>query len=326
MKNKPTIIRMSDVQAESVKWLWEPYIPLGKTTIIHGDPGEGKTHLALALIAALTRGDPLPMCSEAAPPMNVIYQTAEDGLRDTIKPRLEASGADCSRVFAIDDGDRRLTLLDERVEAAIRETNARLIVLDPLQAFVGGKMDMNRANKVRPLMKSLGDMAQRTGCAVLLVSHINKARGTKAGYRGLGSIDFRAAARSVLLVGRVSKDSNIRAVVHDKSSLAKEGEPLSFAVDEHNRFQWLGPIDITASELLDGTGQPMTKVETMEDELLRLLIRPLPATYIIAYAKNIGVSERTVNTAKEHLGIVSEKRADGWYWRLPDDSEFPVGA
>jgi len=272
MKNKPTIIRMSDVQAESVKWLWEPYIPLGKTTIIHGDPGEGKTHLALALIAALTRGDPLPMCSEAAPPMNVIYQTAEDGLRDTIKPRLEASGADCSRVFAIDDGDRRLTLLDERVEAAIRETNARLIVLDPLQAFVGGKMDMNRANKVRPLMKSLGDMARRTGCAVLLVSHINKARGTKAGYRGLG------------------------------------------------------PIDITASELLDGTGQPMTKVETMEDELLRLLIRPLPATYIIAYAKNIGVSERTVNAAKKHLGIVSEKRADGWYWRLPDDSEFPVGA
>jgi len=175
-------------------------------------------------------------------------------------------------------------------------------------------------------MKSLGDMARRTGCAVLLVSHINKARGTKAGYRGLGSIDFRAAARSVLLVGRVSKDANIRAVAHDKSSLAQEGEPLSFAVDEHNRFQWLGPIDITASELLDGTGQPMTKVETMEDELLRLLIRPLPATYIIAYAKNIGVSERTVNAAKKHLGIVSEKRADGWYWRLPDDSEFPVGA
>lgn len=318
MKSELKLVQMSSVEPEKVEWLWNPYIPLGKTTIIHGDPGEGKTHAALALIATLTRGDPLPMSDRSMSPVNVIYQTAEDGVADTIRPRLDACEADCSRVFFIDDGDSCLTVSDKRIEQAVRETSARLVVLDPLQAFLGSKVDMNRANEVRPLMKKLGDMAQRTGCAVILISHMNKGQGKKSGYRGLGSIDFRAAARSVLLVGRVSEESDLRAIVHDKSSLAKEGRSISFTVDENNKFHWKGYCDITPNELLDGSGLPMTKVETMEDELVRLLIQPLPASYIYAYAKNIGVGERTVKAAKEHVGVISEKRGGQWYWRLPD--------
>ena len=147
------LISMSEINAEEVQWLWYPYIPLGKLTILQGDPGEGKTSFILAVIAALTRGDPLPECEQAAEPMNVIYQTAEDGLADTIKPRLESAGADCTRVLVIDESKRELTLCDARLEEAIRRTAAKLIVLDPLQAYLGSDVDMHRANEVRPVLK-----------------------------------------------------------------------------------------------------------------------------------------------------------------------------
>ena len=137
MKNELKLISMDTVETENVQWLWYPYIPLGKITIVQGDPGEGKTTFALAVIAALTRGEPLPECEEAMEPMNVIYQTAEDGLADTIKPRLVTAGADCSRVLVIDETNKELTLIDERLEEAIKETGARLIVLDPIQAYLG---------------------------------------------------------------------------------------------------------------------------------------------------------------------------------------------
>ena len=156
------LISMSEINAEEVQWLWYPYIPLGKLTILQGDPGEGKTSFILAVIAALTRGEPLPECERAAEPMNVIYQTAEDGLADTIKPRLESAGADCTRVLVIDESKRELTLCDARLEEAIRRTGAKLIVLDPLQAYLGSDVDMHRANEVRPVLKRLSLMAERT--------------------------------------------------------------------------------------------------------------------------------------------------------------------
>ena len=222
------LISMSEINAEEVQWLWYPYIPLGKLTIIQGDPGEGKTSFILAVIAALTRGEPLPECERAAEPMNVIYQTAEDGLADTIKPRLESAGADCTRVLVIDEGKRELTLCDARLEEAIRRTGAKLIVLDPLQAYLGSNVDMHRANEVRPVLKRLSLMAERTQCAVILIGHMNKAQGLKSGYRGLGSIDFRASARSVLIVGRLKSGDTLRIVAQDKNSLAPEGSSIAF--------------------------------------------------------------------------------------------------
>jgi hypothetical protein len=309
---------MSDIPSEQVQWLWYPYIPYGKVTIIQGDPGEGKTSFVLAMIALLTNGEPLPEEEAANPPINVIYQSAEDGLADTIKPRLEQSGADCSRVLVIDESDRELTLCDERLEQAVRETGARLIVLDPLQAYLGDGVDMHRANEVRPVFKRLCAMADRTGCAVILIGHMNKAQGLKSSYRGLGSIDFRAAARSVLLVGRLKSDPSVRVVAHDKSSLAPEGRSIAFTLDAENGFQWKGYCDTTVDEVLSGAGTVQTKTMQMEQELKELLGRPVPVEEVFQKAKELGISERTVNIAKKNIGVLSVKLGNQWYWQLPD--------
>ena len=177
MRKELKIISLSEIKTEEVKWLWYPYIPFGKVTIVQGDPGEGKTTFVLSVIAALTHGETLPECETGLPPMNVIYQTAEDGLADTIKPRLEAVGADCSRVQTINDSQSMLTLTDQRLEEAIHSTDAGLLVLDPLQAYLGSGVDMHRANEIRPIMKKLSAVAERTGCAVVLIGHMNKASG-----------------------------------------------------------------------------------------------------------------------------------------------------
>ena len=197
------MIRMSEVQSQEIEWLWYPFIPYGKLTIIQGDPGDGKTTMVLNLAAKLSKGEALDKNMKVTEPVNVIYQTAEDGLADTVKPRLELAGADCERIIVIDESDKSLSMVDERLEEAIVRTGARLLILDPIQAYLGGGMDMNRANEARDMTKKLGALAEKTKCAIILIGHMNKASGNKAAYRGMGSIDFFAVARSVLLVGRV---------------------------------------------------------------------------------------------------------------------------
>ena len=197
------MIRMSEIQSQEIEWLWYPFIPYGKLTIIQGDPGDGKTTMVLNLAAKLSKGEALDENMKVTEPVNVIYQTAEDGLADTVKPRLELAGADCERIIVIDESDKSLSMVDERLEEAIVRTGARLLILDPIQAYLGGGMDMNRANEARDMTKKLGALAEKTKCAIILIGHMNKASGNKAAYRGMGSIDFFAVARSVLLVGRV---------------------------------------------------------------------------------------------------------------------------
>ena len=317
MKQDLELIRMSDIQPEEVQWLWYPYIPLGKLTVIQGDPGEGKTTFVLAVIAALTKGEALPE-REPLDPVNILYQTAEDGLADTIRPRLDALGADCSRVLVIDESKRELSLSDERIRQAMEETGAKLLVLDPLQAYLGAEVDMHRANEVRPILKRLGSVAEQMGCAVILIRHLNKMQGQKSGHRGMGSVDFQAAARSVLLVGRTKEDPQLRIVVPDKSSLAPEGESIAFALDPEQGFQWKGYCAYNAEELLGGsTKQVQTKTMQAEETLRNLLDKPAPAEEILRRITAVGISERTLMTAKKNLGVLSEKRGGQWFWRLP---------
>jgi len=310
------IICMSDVQEKQVDWLWRPYIPRGKVTIIQGDPGEGKTTFILRAAALLTRGEALPF-SSAQQPMNVIYQTAEDGLADTIKPRLLEAGADCNRILVIDETDQALSMSDERLAVAVQKTGAKLVVLDPLQAYLGADVDMHRANEIRPVMKRLGDVAEQFSCAIVLIGRMNKAGGVKAAYRGLGSIDFQAAARSVLVVGRLRNQPEIRVVAHAKSSLAPEGQSLAFELNPESGFRWLGHYDISVDDLLAGV-TTQSKTVQVEELLRELLKSPVPASEIFRRAEALGISERTVKIAKKNLGIASEKVGGVWQWKMSE--------
>ena len=243
------LIKMSNIQPEPVDWLWEPYIPRGAISLIQGDGGMGKTTTALAIAAAVSRGDALPngFCGE---PAAVIVQNAEDSYSKKIRPTLEMTDADCDMIEVIDEDEQELSLSDGRIEEAIIKMNAKLLIIDPVQAYFGGK-NMNSAGGVRPLMKQLGAVAARHGCAVLLVGHLHKKGGAPQ-YRGLGSIDIYAAARSVMTVGKIPLDETMRAIVHNKSNLSAPGASQAFGMDSAGGFCWLGEYDIGIDEILNG--------------------------------------------------------------------------
>ena len=298
------IIRMSDVELTPVEWLWKPYLPFGKLSVLQGNPGEGKTYFAMHLAAACTNGKLLPNM-ESMEPFNVIYQTAEDGLGDTVKPRLIEAGADLDRVLVIDDSDVQLTLSDERIEKAIIENNARLVIIDPIQAYLGADVDMNRANEVRPIFMRLGQVAQRTGCAILLIGHLNKAAGMQSLQRGLGSIDIAAAVRSVMFIGKLKHDPTMRILTHEKSSLAPPGASLAFSLGDEGGFRWVGEYDITADEMLSGIEpQRETKTQQAKDLICALLAggKQVLSEDIDKAALERGIPGRTVRDAKRELG------------------------
>lgn len=298
------IIRMSDVELTPVEWLWKPYLPFGKLSVLQGNPGEGKTYFAIHLAAACTNGKLLPNM-ERMEPFNVIYQTAEDGLGDTVKPRLIEAGADLDRVLVIDDSDVQLTLSDERIEKAIIENNARLVIIDPIQAYLGADVDMNRANEVRPIFMRLGQVAQRTGCAILLIGHLNKAAGMQSLQRGLGSIDIAAAVRSVMFIGKLKHDPTMRILTHEKSSLAPPGASLALSLGDEGGFRWVGEYDITADEMLSGIEpQRETKTQQAKDLICALLAggKQVLSEDIDKAALERGIPGRTVRDAKRELG------------------------
>lgn len=316
------LIKMSEVQAQEIEWLWYPFIPYGKLTIIQGDPGDGKTTLVLNIAAKLSKGIGIDEAMQVTSPMNIIYQTAEDGLADTVKPRLETAGAQCERIAVIDESEKSLSMVDERLEEAIIRTNARLLILDPIQAYLGGGMDMNRANEARDMTKKLGLLAEKYKCAIVLIGHMNKASGNKAAYRGMGSIDFFAVARSVLLVGRVEGKPNTRAVAQIKNNLAPFGHSKAFELEEGG-FRWLGDYEITADEMLGGFAPKVNKLEQAK-QLLRELSEThsaMQSSEIFSLAEEEGISKRTLENAKKELNIRAKKTNNSWYWELGNISK-----
>lgn len=322
------LINMEQVEIEKIDWLLYPFIPFGKVTIVQGDPGEGKTTMVLQIIAKLTKGEAvLPSNSDesaleektmALEPVNVIYQTAEDGLGDTIKPRLLSAGADCSRVMVIDDNDQALTMMDARLEEAIIQTKARLVVLDPIQGFLGTDVDMHRANEIRPLMKRVAVFAEKCHCAIILIGHMNKNSNGKSSYRGLGSIDFQEAARSVLIVGRIKDEPEIRVVCHVKSALAPEGKSIAFRLDKDTGFEWIGEYDISADDLLSGDNRGQ-KIHEAKEFLKEILVSGSVAqTKVAEEAESRGIKKKTLWNAKKELEIESVKIGNQWFWMLPE--------
>lgn len=298
------MLRMSEIKESKVEWLWEPYIPFGKITILQGNLGIGKTFVSMHIAAACTNRIALPNM-EPLEPFNVIYQIAEDGLGDTVKPRLKDAGADLEKVLVIDDTEEALTLTEQRLEKAIIQNHARLVIIDPVQAYLGANMDMNRATDVRMIFKQLGNVALHTGCAILLIGHLNKAQGASSSYRGLGSVDFRAAARSVLVVGCKKDDRNYRALAHDKSSLGPTETSIAYALDDEEGFRWIGPCDVTLDELLNGI-EPKRENKLMQT---KKMIADMLSDGKEVFSKDIdtaamkaGISTRTVRDAKAEFG------------------------
>ena len=293
-----------DIEQTSVEWLWFPYIPFGKLTIIQGNPGEGKTYFAMMLTAACTNKKMFPNMEDIEP-FNVIYQTAEDGMGDTIKPRLVEAGADLSRVMVIDDTEEALTLSDDRIEKAVRQNHVRLVIIDPVQAFIGADVDMNRANEVRPVFRKLGMIAEKTGCAIVLIGHLNKSSGTQSMYRGLGSIDIMAAVRSLIFIGKVRKDPTTRVLIHEKSSLAPPGETMAFKLGDEEGFRWVGAYEISADELLDGKEGKATETKLERGaKLIRELLadkKEISIRELDEKAKEQGISGRTMRDVRSRM-------------------------
>lgn len=328
------IVRMSDVTPEEVSWLWNPYIPYGKLTLMEGDPGEGKTFICLAITAVLTNGGTLPG-KEKTKPVPVIYITAEDGLGDTLRPRLDSLFADVTKVHAITgvrDAEGNILPWNmkqiKELESAIKSTGARLVIIDPLQAFLGADVDFHKANETRPRMSGLVDLAERTGCAVICLRHLSKAIGAKAVYRGLGSIDFTAVARSVLLVGK--DQTNGKAMVHVKSSLAPAGPAQGFTLDQNTGFNWIGESAVTADDICNPPkGKKDYNTLDYAIEWITEFLSDGPKEYqeIDKMARRQEIKPKTLRRAREELmknPLFSVYKKQGvphgpWIWKLEDE-------
>jgi hypothetical protein len=321
------IVRMADVQAESVEWLWFPYIPLGKLTLIEGDPGLGKSWLSCALAAACASGRGLPR-TDPREPRNVLLLSAEDGLSDTIRPRLDGMKADLSRIFALDGAvifnDAGLL----QVEAAIIEYAPALVIIDPLVAYLGATVDLHKANEVRAVMTNLARLAEKYASAILGVRHLTKGSKDRAIYRGIGSIDFTAACRSVLLVGSDPDDFNKRAIVQIKNNLAQLGNAVGYTIEE-GKFSWTGTSNLTAERILAtrSGGEERNAQSEAETFLIEALANGARASKELQKeARDAGIAERTLWRAKTALRVRAQleglpgQKGQKWLWSLPEAS------
>ena len=313
-------ICMDAVQSVEVSWLWDGYIPLGTVTLLIGDGGLGKSFCALAIASAVTMGTPLPDSPKSLPPSDVIIQNAENPLAAVVKPRLVQLGADCSKVHVINENEKRLSLIDERLEQAIVQHKARYVCLDPLQSYLGDRFSMNRAESVRSALTHLEQVAERTNSGILLVGHLNKSSGTKAAYRGLGSIDIINSVPSVLYLGDL--EDGIRAVVPGKSNLGELADPQAFSLSKAEGFCWLGKCDATLDDILnrkrgkDGGFENPKSAEAAEFLQDILSGGAMPASEVFAEAESAGISQITLKRAKAAAGVKTDKSGGHWMWSI----------
>lgn len=319
------IMRASDVTVRDIEWLWYPYIPYGKVTVVEGDSGDGKSTFVLKLAAMLSRGEPMPFTDgEGQEPIKIIYQSSEDDADDTIVPRFINAGGDPDKLLFINEERKFLTFSDERLIRAIKETNAKLIILDPLSAYIGENTNINAANEVRSQYRPLIDVAKEQHCAIIIVHHINKATGQKAISRGSGSTDVIAGARSVLLVGRTDKDRpNERIMVQVKCNVGPTGNAIVFSVGE-NGINWIEETSKTADEVLGNVyasaGRPDEQMQMAKDIIFALVTdTPIAQREIIQRCEQAGISVSTAKKAKALLGLKSIKQGNAWFWSKPGE-------
>ena len=328
-KKELKIISSTNVEVREINWLWYPFIPRGKVTILQGDPGEGKSTFMLTLTAYLTRGESLPFtgCGEPPDPITVLYQSTEDDYDDTIVPRFIKAGGFRERLAFIDESEYPLTFDDDRILEGIKQTGAKLLVLDPLASYIGD-CSLNASNEVRQKFNALINAARETDCAIVVVNHMNKMPGLKAIYRTPGSIDVAGAVRSILLLARDPDEEDKRYLVQTKMNLASKGDALEFSIEDGG-IKFTGITDKTADEILRkqdfvmGIGRPDVKLQEAKEVIEELLAAgtAVPAEECEAVLKKNGIRRSTAQTAKRELGIESVRIQDRWYWKLPETDE-----
>jgi hypothetical protein len=313
------LVCLSDVVPEDVQWLFPPYIPLGKLTLIEGDPGLGKSRLTHAFAAPVSRGQGLPN-GPCGPPRQVLLLTMEDGLGDTVRPHLERLGADLNMIHAY---DAPLTL-DRKglpvLEGHIAKHAPGLVIIDPLQGAMGAKTDLHRANETRPFMAALAALATKYSCVIVCVRHLTKGARDRAIYRGIGSIDITGAARSVLQVGIHPEDKTLRVLAHAKSSLGPLGPSRAFTITDDGTFEWGEEVSYTADDLCRGpmdVESPTALGEAVDFLRQALAQGPVSSTMIERDAEAAGVAKRTLWRAKKKLNVRARKTPHGWTWELP---------
>jgi hypothetical protein len=328
-------VRVSEVGPSRVSWAWSRRLPFGKLTILDGDPGLGKSTLVADLIARWTQGHSLPGETLGRSPFAVTMICAEDGVSDTIRPRLEVAGADLARVVVIKGLPVFPAQLVE-LESTVRETQSLAIILDPGLAFIDPDLDAHADAEARRYAAGLADLAERTGAAAIFIRHLNKASGSSALYRGGGSIAFAATARSVLLVATSPEDPAQRILAPTKCNLCAAPPTLLFRVvasgpEEPGRVVWEGETGITAGEALAAANDQRRAVSTAKRSGLMALLRdlladgPVSVTKVAAALRDSGVagddplSHSSVKAARRALRIQSHKTGwSDWYWALPD--------
>lgn len=320
----PSFTRLSDTEPEDVNWLWINRIPLGKLTLLEGDPDQGKSTILLDIAARLTIGAPMPddPGGEQRKPVGVVLVAPEDGLADTIRPRFDAAGGDSTQLLAWDDKSPPLNLRDlEPLRKAIQAVDAKLVILDPIMSLIGGNVDIKQDHKVRVALLPLVALAAEMNVAIVAIRHHNKNEEQKAMHRGGGSIAFTAVARSGMLVARDPRDpsgeSHVLAMF--KHNLARRVDSLTYRIETaHNGapyIVWGDTVGLAADDLVMPTvrqsprEEPSTQAELWLSGLLDCGCKP--AKEIQEAARLVPIADRTLQRAKSNLRVLSRRRGFG---------------
>jgi len=322
---------LSTVEIQSIKWIWKGRIACGKVTIIDGDPGNAKSMLTLDIAARVSSGRAFPDGEALNENMPVILLSAEDGLADTICPRLAAASANTAIIYAMSDrpgqnGPEPITFPRDLsyVEREIKRVRARLVVIDPLMAFLSNDVDSHRDQDVRRVMRGLTTMAERTEAAILIVRHLNKTHSGNPIYRGGGSIGIIGAARLGFAVGKHPTDENSRVLAPTKSNIGLSSDSLIYKVvpcGPSARIEWCGATDLSAEEVLSER-QRTRKLVSAESWLVDFIAdKEVLANEVLEMGQKAGFSERTLIRAKKKVGIVSIKGSTGWVWKCVEPAQ-----
>jgi len=348
--SKAVTRRFSDIQSVPISWLWKGRMALGKLTMIVGDPGLGKSLVTIALATHISRGSPFPVDGFKPPLGDVILLSAEDDPADTIKPRLEAMGADCAHVHIMEavqeistEGETTQHIFSFKRDIKALEDlllsmpNCHLVIIDPVSAYLDGT-DSNKNSDIRGLFTPLTELASRHKIAIVLVSHLNKNSGENALYRTTGSLAFIATVRSAYLVTKDKNNPERRLLMPLKNNIAKDNTGLAYSILEAENNQpiiaWESePITITAEEALaiPESNDERTETDEAVDFLLDLLANgAVKADECQTKARQAGIGKKPLRTAREKLGIKPKKSSafkDGyWEWSLPEDALNTEGA